>query len=109
MDHPELNPEIIHAFKKGDPEALTAFSQLFYHSLCYFATQLTGSAAEAEKIVKDTFEKLWYKHRDFENAENIKAFLYIATRNASLNFLRHLQVKEASRKKPEYLESSQGA
>lgn len=108
MDHPELNPDIIHEFKKGDPQAFTCFFQLHYRPLCYFATQLAGNAAEAEDIVKDAFVKLWHKHRDFESAQNIKAFLYITTRNACLNFLRHLQVKESSRKELLYVESTRG-
>jgi RNA polymerase sigma-70 factor (family 1) len=108
MDHLEFNPDIIHEFKKGDPQAFTAFFQFHYRPLCYFATQLTGSSAEAEDIVKDTFVKLWYKHADFENPQNIKAFLYITTRNACLNFLRHQQVKESSRKELIYLEASRG-
>jgi len=108
MDHPELNPDLIIEFQKGDPHAFTYFFQLHYRPLCYFASQLVGSQPDAEDIVKDTYVKLWQKHTDFATPQNIKAFLYITTRNACLNFLRHLQVKESSRKELLYLEEEKG-
>jgi RNA polymerase sigma-70 factor (ECF subfamily) len=108
MDHPELNPDLINEFQKGDPHAFTYFFQLHYRPLCYFASQLVGSQQDAEDIVKDTYVKLWQKHTDFATPQNIKAFLYITTRNACLNFLRHVQVKESSRKELLYLEEEKG-
>jgi len=108
MDHPDLNPDLIIDFKKGDPQAFSSFFHIHYRPLCYFAAQLVGSHPDAEDIVKDTYVKLWQKHTDFETAQNIKAFLYISVRNACLNFLRHIQVKESSRKELMYLEENKG-
>ena len=108
MDHPELNPDLIKEFQEGDPHAFTYFFQLHYRPLCYFASQLVGNQPDAEDIVKDTYVKLWQKHTDFATPQNIKAFLYITTRNACLNFLRHIQVKESSRKELLYLEEEKG-
>jgi len=108
MDHPELNPDTIIEFQKGDPQAFSHYFNTHYRPLCYFATQLTGSHPDAEDIVKDTFVKLWQKHTDFATSQNIKAFLYITTRNACLNFLRHMQVREASKKELMYLEEEKG-
>jgi len=108
MDHPELNPDLIKEFQEGDPHAFTYFFQLHYRPLCYFASQLVGNQQDAEDIVKDTYVKLWQKHTDFATPQNIKAFLYITTRNACLNFLRHIQVKESSRKELLYLEEEKG-
>ena len=108
MDHPDLNPEIIHDFRNGDPQAFSSFFHLHYRPLCYFAAQLLNSQQDGEDIVKDTFVKLWQKHTDFDTPQNIKAFLYITTRNACLNFLRHLQVKESSRKELMYIEENKG-
>jgi RNA polymerase sigma-70 factor (family 1) len=57
----------------------------------------------AEDIVKDTFIKLWLKQQDFGTPQNVKAFLYITVRNACLNYLRHMQVREATQKELTYL------
>jgi len=108
MDHPEINPEIIIDFQKGDPNAFAFFFELHYRPLCYFAAQLVGDPQDAEDVVKDTYVKLWLKHEDFATPQNIKAFLYITTRNGCLNFLRHVQVKESSRKEIMYLEEEKG-
>lgn len=108
MDHPELNPDIIAKFQQGDSQAFTYFFQLHYRPLCYFAAQMVGDHQDAEDIVKDTYVKLWQKHDSFATSQNIKAFLYITTRNACLNFLRHLQVREASRKELMFLEEIKG-
>jgi RNA polymerase sigma-70 factor (ECF subfamily) len=104
----DTDPNIIDEFKKGDSVAFAAFFHLHYRPLCYFAVQLVNDHAEAEDIVKDTFVKLWHKHGDFESGESIKAFLYITARNACLNFIRHLKVKDTFRKELAYLEEGKG-
>jgi RNA polymerase sigma-70 factor (family 1) len=106
LENPELNPDIIFEFRHGDPHAFATFFHYHYRPLCFFACQLVRDQPEAEDIVKDTFIKLWKKHEDFETAQNIKAFLYITTRNACLNFLRHSSVKEAFRKDFTYMEET---
>jgi RNA polymerase sigma-70 factor (family 1) len=103
MDHPPFNPDIIDRLKQADPDAYSTFFNFYYAPLCYFGTQLIKDRPAAEDIVKDTFIKLWQKHRDFESAQNVKAFLYITVRNASLNFLRHMAVRETTQKELRYL------
>jgi RNA polymerase sigma factor (sigma-70 family) len=46
---------------------------------------------------------LWNRHTDFENLQNIKAFLYITTRNASLNKLKQMQRESLSKKQLAYV------
>jgi RNA polymerase sigma-70 factor (family 1) len=57
----------------------------------------------AEDIAGETLVKLWNRHRDFENMQNIKAFLYITTRNACLNMLKQMQRESLSKKQLAYL------
>src|SRR5882724_5146292 len=104
MADPNFNPDIIPALRNGDPQAFDAFFRLHYRHLCYFAAQLTGHESESEDIVKDVFVKLWRKHEGFANPQSIKAFLYISTRNACINFLRRLKVKNTFRREFAYLE-----
>ena len=106
MEHPDFNPHIIHAFTKGEPQAFETFFRLHYRPLCYFAAQLIGDPADAEDIVKDSFVKLWHKHADFDSPRTIKAFLYVTTRNACINFLRRLKVKNSFSREFAYLEES---
>ncbi len=108
MDHPALDPDIITEFKKGDPQAFSAFFNLHYRPLCYFAVQLVNNQQDGEDLVRDSFVKLWQKRTALESPQNIKAFLYITTRNACLNFLRHIQLVESARKELVYLEEEKG-
>ena len=61
----------------------------FYKPLNYFALGLTDDTEEAKDIVLETFKKFWAIRQNFDTVTNIKAFLYITTRNACLNFLNY--------------------
>lgn len=81
----------------GNPQDSQLISQVFdqyYAALCYFATGITNNDQEAEDIVLDTFRKFWSHSGNFESQQNIKAFLYITTRNACFNFLKFNKKKE---------------
>lgn len=47
----------------------------------------------AEEIVADIFIKVWQLRDNFNNTENLRSFLYISAKNASLNYLRSSYVK----------------
>lgn len=80
-------------FRKGEAPAFAYFFKRYHQSLAYFAIRLVQDTQEAEDIVADCFFKLWKRHLEFENEENIKAFLYVACRNACLDHLRHIKVR----------------
>ncbi len=103
MVQPELEVNIIRGLKKRHTHAINYLFKRHYKPLCYFAWQLTGNKGEAEDIAGDVFLKLWRKHNDFETLRNIKAFLYIATRNACFDYLKHMQRKNASHEELLYL------
>jgi RNA polymerase sigma-70 factor (ECF subfamily) len=103
MGNPEFNPDIMDRLKEGDADAFGTFFTTYYPPLCYFGFQLIRDRPAAEDIVKDTFIKLWQKQQDFGTPQNVKAFLYITVRNACLNYLRHMQVREATNKELSYL------
>jgi RNA polymerase sigma-70 factor (ECF subfamily) len=108
MQQPGMNEYTIQEFNNGDQQAFAAVFRIYYRPLCYFATQLVNDPGEAEDIVKDSFVKLWHKHTNFDNEQTIKSFLYITTRNACLNFLRHVKVKDTVHRELVYLEEGRG-
>ena len=103
MVQPELEINIIRGLKKRHSHALNYIFKRHYKPLCYFAWQLTGNKPEAEDIAGEVFIKLWRRHNDFNSLQNIKAFLYIATRNACFDYLKHVQRKNASHEELLYL------
>ncbi|RFS18780.1 RNA polymerase sigma-70 factor [Chitinophaga silvatica] len=93
------------AFRKGNADAYMAFFKTYYKPLVYFADKFLNDIPEAEDVVKDSFFKLWSKHSDFEYAQAVKKFLYLSTKNACLNIIRHSKVVGTFRKEMEYLDS----
>lgn len=98
QEHRNGNISHITGFKKGNTDSFSYYYQLFYTPLRYFAEQMTGEQAAAADIVADIFIKLWQKHTHFNTEPNIKAFLYISTKNACLDFQKHLRLIKRSQK-----------
>lgn len=73
--------------KKGHQKGLRYFMQRHMRAITYFARHMVNDIAVAEEIAQDSFVKVWESRERFESAENVKAFLYVATRNACLNHL----------------------
>jgi RNA polymerase sigma-70 factor (ECF subfamily) len=80
--------QLIQAFKEGKDQALITILDLFHQPIVFFAQRLTDNQMESEEIASDIFMKLFKLHSNFETITNIKAFLYISTRNACLNWLK---------------------
>lgn len=100
-----LDNDIIVSLKNGDPEALQTLLKHYYSALCLFAERLLADSAAAEDIVGESFVKLWKKRADFENHQNLKAFMYITVRNACLNYLKQAKRDSLSKKQHAYLTS----
>jgi RNA polymerase sigma-70 factor (ECF subfamily) len=59
----------------------------FYSSLYYLAFSYIKSRESAEEIVSDVFIRIWENRRELEKIDNFKVYVYVATRNTSLNYL----------------------
>lgn len=77
--------------------------ELYYQLLCYFASRLIKDKEESRDIVIDIFIKLYKKKADFDNIANVKSFLFVATRNACLDYLKYKQKQASSKNEFSYL------
>jgi RNA polymerase sigma-70 factor (ECF subfamily) len=84
----QAGDEIVSEFNKGDQRSFSSIFNTYYSSLCYFAEKMILDKQEAEDIVEESFVKLWRLHANFETMQNVKAFLYITTKNACINFIK---------------------
>jgi RNA polymerase sigma-70 factor (ECF subfamily) len=67
------------------------YEQLFkkyYAPLCGFAMKYVRDHEAAQDIVADVFYKLWNKRENMKRDVEIKPYLYVATKNTSLNYLK---------------------
>jgi RNA polymerase sigma-70 factor (ECF subfamily) len=99
--------DIIASFKRGEHDAFNHLFRLHYRPLVYYGNQLVNDEQEAEDIVVDTFVKLLRKRADFDNLKDIKAFLFVAVRNACYDYLRYMQRHETSHQELFYLAGKQ--
>ncbi|HEU0065504.1 MAG TPA: RNA polymerase sigma-70 factor [Flavisolibacter sp.] len=70
---------------------LAAYKQLFihYHSkLTKFSYSILGNKETAEEVVSDVFLKIWNNRHTLTNIRNFHLYLYICTKNQTLNSLR---------------------
>ncbi|WP_262697107.1 RNA polymerase sigma factor [Chitinophaga lutea] len=107
IDEHITEDELSERIANGDQLAFRVIFRRHYKALCFFGTSITQDAQEAEDLVQETFSKLWDKRADFPTTANIKAFLYISTKNACLNFLRQKQRQTEKEKDFSYLQDDE--
>lgn len=91
------------SFQAGEERGFSFFFKEFYAALCYFSYNIIKDKAAAEDIAEEAFIKLWERHSSFQNAANIKSFLYTIVRNASIDWLRQQKKRLAHSKEIIYL------
>lgn len=83
--------QLLRGLTSGDTSHYSYVFKEYYSALCHYAESIIGEPGHAEDIVQDVFERLWQKSYAFEDLRHLKDFLYKATRNAALNFLKGAQ------------------
>lgn len=78
-------------FKSGKEAAMKELYKSFSKDLIFFSFKITRDQQQAEDIVSDGFIKLWDKRNNFEGYSAIKSFLFVETRNRSIDFYRKLK------------------
>lgn len=79
---------LIAGIKRND---YLSYNQLFvryYSRLCVFVFKLTQNYNASEDVVQELFIRLWTNRQKLEINENISGYLYRASKNAALNYLR---------------------
>ena len=84
------DPEILALrFEAGEKKAFEEVYDFFYAKLYQFSFSIIKDPEEVKDILSHAFNNLFLKHQNFNKLANIKAFLYIAVRNLSFNYLRN--------------------
>ena len=89
-----MNISLLHSIRSGDEKA---FEELFkdkYAILCGYAGKYLNDGDQAEEIVQEMFFNFWQKKEKMEINISLEAYLFRSVRNACLNYLKHLKIRE---------------
>ncbi|HEY4064966.1 MAG TPA: sigma-70 family RNA polymerase sigma factor [Puia sp.] len=88
FSHPD---ELLASFRLGEHRAYAAIFEKYYPRLVVFAFQIINNEAQAEEIASDSLTKLFNRAHVYETTEHFQSFLYLATRNSAINYLKYLR------------------
>ena len=77
-------------------EDAVAYKKLFFHfflPLKSFSYSIVKSKESAEEIVSDVFVEIWARRKKLLEIEDLKMYIYISVRNASLRKFQQIQKK----------------
>lgn len=93
--------ELLQAVTKGDKKAFEELFYAYHNQLGEYVLSLTASADMAQEIVQDVFVKIWMNRDCLDTLANFSSWLFILTRNYTLNCMRR---NSSERKKKEAFE-----
>lgn len=90
---PVENNDLANGLKRGDENAFDAIFRAWYPALVRSSEGIVGSQAVAEELVQDVMLELWRRRESLDTDMTVQAYLFRATRNRSLNHVRHERVQ----------------
>lgn len=95
MPHEPNIHALLAAIAADDQAAYKTLYVSYYDRLYRLAFLITRSRELAEEIVSDVFIALWRNRSKATRIENLRLYLYIATRNTALNYQSRMQKTNA--------------
>lgn len=86
--------DLVLSITEGDTEAFDKLFLEMYPALCLLSNKLVNDETAAKDIVSEVFLQLWKNRAFLSEVRSINAYLYVATRNRSLNHLKKLKRNE---------------
>ncbi|MBD1427289.1 RNA polymerase sigma factor [Sphingobacterium arenae] len=85
--------EILNRLAEGDQRAFTMIFDAYYQLLGAYVYKITESKEAAEEIVQEVFIKVWEKREIVGNIDSFKAYLFILSKNKTVDHLRAIAKK----------------
>ena len=83
--------DIIEGLLGDSQQSMKGLYELFYKPLCFYAVRYVSSMPVAEEVVSDVMFNIWQKRNKSYSAETFRDYLYAATRNTAINYLKQRQ------------------
>jgi RNA polymerase sigma-70 factor (family 1) len=91
----------LHSEPEVDLQTAASFTKPYTSlqpALYLFAKSFVNDKEEARDIIAESFIKLWRMRDRFDKIQNIKAFLFVTTKNACLDSIKASQLHSAKHK-----------
>jgi RNA polymerase sigma-70 factor (ECF subfamily) len=88
--------ELLFAVAEGSKDAFTTLFDHYSPKVLHVAGLFTHSLSEAEDIVQDVFMKVWLKRDQLKSVADFNNWLFILTRNLSINALNKIARAEVN-------------
>jgi RNA polymerase sigma-70 factor, Bacteroides expansion family 1 len=85
---------LLERLKEGDKTAFSCIFTVYYSDLVMFACIFTKNLDISEEIVQNIFVKFWEDRELLTINTSLKSFLLRAVRNRSIDWLRHLKIRD---------------
>ena len=95
MDQAEK--DILSGIRKSDPKAFEELFRIYYSTLINYSISILKDDTLANDAVQSVFIHIWERRTDLPSINNIRAYLYRATYNGSLNLIKQNEVNEKAR------------
>ena len=91
---PATDLALLARLREGDEAAFDTIFRTWYEPLVALGDRMLRDRAAAEEIVQEVMLELWRRRDRLSTEGSAQAYLFTATRNRVLNYLRHLRVRE---------------
>jgi RNA polymerase sigma-70 factor (family 1) len=85
---------LVHRIASDDPIAYKELFLLYQPRLVNFSCSIIHTREPAEEIVSDIFLKIWVNRKNLHEILNLHLYLYISTKNASINYVLQQKKKK---------------
>lgn len=86
--------DLVERIRNGDQSAFEILFNQYYPRLCVFSNSYLNSLDLARDVVQDVFIKIWDNKENFFIKQSLKAYLYQAVRNQSINAIQKKRQKQ---------------
>ncbi|QEC43403.1 RNA polymerase sigma factor [Pseudobacter ginsenosidimutans] len=101
--------DLIRFFREEDEQAIRQVYMTHYKPLVFFCNEIVKDKLQAEDITQEVFVKVWKNRQKFQSIAELRAYLYVSAKNAALNILDHIEVRDKYKKEMARLENDEPA
>lgn len=82
------------SLKTGDQAAFKRLFDDLFHHVWLYSWRITRDKDESEDIAIQSFARVWEKVQDFNSVNELKKYVFVTAKNASINYLHKLKTQK---------------